>query len=256
MSQRIEEYSRHDFDVNLMPATLRSISKWKSLLEVLMLLNCFYMANIFALFLPQVFDDRSLSTGLKVLFTLTVVSAPLICITVLLPLVMRRLSFVSHVASIQLNTVEEVIGRSIEVRRLKMRASANFRRMLSHRLSATSESTNPAETSEDQHELPTRTTNMQRALQELFRDFDQNLDGKIDRHEFKQALKTVKIDLSRQQLDAILREIDLDQDGSVELDEFEDMIFGEEQIYTDAERESAEQIAVSSQMKSLMQFDL
>jgi len=54
----------------------------------------------------------------------------------------------------------------------------------------------------------------------LWNVFDENGDGSISSREFRKAVRILGLDLTNAELDAIVREIDLDRSGSIEFDEF------------------------------------
>jgi Ca2+-binding EF-hand superfamily protein len=57
-------------------------------------------------------------------------------------------------------------------------------------------------------------------LRRVFRGFDVNRDGKLSRTEFQSGLRSLKIELDSEQMDDIMRVIDADGDGEIDLDEF------------------------------------
>jgi len=61
---------------------------------------------------------------------------------------------------------------------------------------------------------------MKEKITNAFRLIDANGDGKIDRRELRQVLMSFDPHTKRQDLDACLRQIDVDKDGKIDLDEF------------------------------------
>lgn len=57
-------------------------------------------------------------------------------------------------------------------------------------------------------------------LQEAFKEFDQDGNGRIDRDEFDALLKKLGADLSRNEADAAFKDIDQNGNSAVEFEEF------------------------------------
>ncbi|XP_037703771.1 calmodulin-like [Choloepus didactylus] len=62
------------------------------------------------------------------------------------------------------------------------------------------------------------------ALREAFRVFDLNNDGRISVAELKQAVTNMGMEISEEEVDEMVREVDTDQDGHVDYEEFVRML--------------------------------
>merc|ERR1712185_608498 len=54
----------------------------------------------------------------------------------------------------------------------------------------------------------------------VFREFDRDGNGRIDRGEFRKAMNDLRIDLSSSELTRVIKKFDRDGDGSVSISEF------------------------------------
>ena len=54
----------------------------------------------------------------------------------------------------------------------------------------------------------------------MFREFDRDGNGRIDRGEFRKAMNDLRIDLSSSELTRVIKKFDRDGDGSVSISEF------------------------------------
>jgi Ca2+-binding EF-hand superfamily protein len=61
-------------------------------------------------------------------------------------------------------------------------------------------------------------------LTQAFNLFDQDGSGMIDVHELKEAMKALGFEVSNDDVKAMMKEIDKDNSGTIELDEFLDMM--------------------------------
>jgi len=65
---------------------------------------------------------------------------------------------------------------------------------------------------------------VQQAAQELFALFDGDGDGNITHHEFNEKMKRFGIILKRDELNIVMRELDTDETGYVDVQDFEDLL--------------------------------
>ena len=66
-------------------------------------------------------------------------------------------------------------------------------------------------------------------IRKLFDRFDENSDGMIDSGELKRGLLSLNLaDLPLSQIDRLVKEIDRDENGLIDLDEFEMILHGEQ----------------------------
>ena len=79
-------------------------------------------------------------------------------------------------------------------------------------------------------------------IRKLFDRFDENSDGMIDSGELKRGLLSLNLaDLPLSQIDRLIKEIDKDENGLIDLDEFETILTGNHVHATDEEEESDEE---------------
>lgn len=62
-------------------------------------------------------------------------------------------------------------------------------------------------------------------LRDAFNMFDTDKSGSIDREEVKQLMKKLAQDLTAEELDAIMGEVDTDGDGEISFEEFRALMF-------------------------------
>jgi len=78
-------------------------------------------------------------------------------------------------------------------------------------------------------------------IRKLFDRFDENSDGMIDSGELKRGLLSLNLaDLPLSQIDRLVKEIDRDENGLIDLDEFEMILHGEQKESMSDEEESEE----------------
>ena len=76
-------------------------------------------------------------------------------------------------------------------------------------------------------------------LRNIFYKIDLNMDGKLSREELKTAFKEAKIDLSKEELNNIIKCIDFDGNGYIEYEEFIRVTLPKEQLFTDINLKNA-----------------
>lgn len=62
-------------------------------------------------------------------------------------------------------------------------------------------------------------------IKNLFRRYDPDLDGSIDREDLKAILQSLSMDCSKAELNAIIKAVDKNRDGRIQYNEFVDVIF-------------------------------
>merc|ERR1711959_805683 len=62
-------------------------------------------------------------------------------------------------------------------------------------------------------------------LMQYFRSHDTDNSGFLSRKEFKECMKNAELGLTRQEINALMAEIDVDGDGNISLDEFDGIFF-------------------------------
>ena len=62
-------------------------------------------------------------------------------------------------------------------------------------------------------------------LDAMFKQFDVNSDGRLDRTEFRTCLQSADLGLNRQQITALMGEFDEDQDGLISVEEFKGLAY-------------------------------
>ena len=78
-------------------------------------------------------------------------------------------------------------------------------------------------------------------IRKLFDRFDENSDGMIDSGELKRGLLSLNLaDLPLSQIERLIQEIDKDENGLIDLDEFETILTGNHDHATDEQEESDE----------------
>ena len=79
-------------------------------------------------------------------------------------------------------------------------------------------------------------------IRKLFDRFDENSDGMIDSGELKRGLLSLNLaDLPPTQIDRLIQEIDRDENGLIDLDEFDKILKGEDDDVEDEVVEEAEE---------------
>ena len=76
-------------------------------------------------------------------------------------------------------------------------------------------------------------------LRNIFYKIDLNMDGKLSREELKTAFKEAKIDLSKEELNNIIKCMDFDGNGYIEYEEFIRVTLPKEQLFTDINLKNA-----------------
>merc|ERR1711998_565625 len=62
-------------------------------------------------------------------------------------------------------------------------------------------------------------------LMQYFRSHDTDQSGFLSRKEFKECMKNAELGLTRQEINALMAEIDVDGDGNISLDEFDAVFY-------------------------------
>ena len=57
-------------------------------------------------------------------------------------------------------------------------------------------------------------------LKQIFDQFDKDGNGKLDRDELTQLMKTVNSDVTQQEVDQMIQHADCDNDGTISFEEF------------------------------------
>ena len=70
-------------------------------------------------------------------------------------------------------------------------------------------------------------------LKKIFYKIDLNLDGKLSKYEFEQAFKEAGIDMSKEQLEKMMKSIDFDGNGFIEYEEFIRIALPKEKLFTE-----------------------
>ena len=70
-------------------------------------------------------------------------------------------------------------------------------------------------------------------LKKIFYKIDLNLDGKLSKSEFEQAFKEAGIDMSKEQLEKMMKSIDFDGNGFIEYEEFIRIALPKEKLFTE-----------------------
>ena len=76
-------------------------------------------------------------------------------------------------------------------------------------------------------------------LRKIFYKIDLNLDGKISKEELFIAYKEAGINISKEELDHIIKSIDFDGNGSIEYEEFIRVTLPKDQLFTDVNLKNA-----------------
>ena len=89
-------------------------------------------------------------------------------------------------------------------------------------------------------------------IRKLFDRFDENSDGMIDSGELKRGLLSLNLaDLPPTQIDRLIQEIDRDENGLIDLDEFDKILKGEDDDVEDEVVEEAEESKEESSAKPM-----
>ena len=70
-------------------------------------------------------------------------------------------------------------------------------------------------------------------LKKIFYKIDLNLDGKLSKYEFEQAFKEAGIDMSKEQIEKMMKSIDFDGNGFIEYEEFIRVALPKEKLFTE-----------------------
>ena len=70
-------------------------------------------------------------------------------------------------------------------------------------------------------------------LKKIFYKIDLNLDGKLSKSEFEHAFKEAEIEMTKEQLDNMLKSIDFDGNGFIEYEEFIRVALPKEKLFTE-----------------------
>ena len=76
-------------------------------------------------------------------------------------------------------------------------------------------------------------------LRNIFYKIDLNMDGKLSREELYRAYKEAKIDISKEELNKIIKFMDFDGNGYIEYEEFIRVTLPKEQLFTDINLKNA-----------------
>ena len=70
-------------------------------------------------------------------------------------------------------------------------------------------------------------------LKKIFYKIDLNLDGKLSKYEFEQAFKEAGIDMSKEQIEKMMKSIDFDGNGFIEYEEFIRVALPKDKLFTE-----------------------
>jgi hypothetical protein len=214
LHSRIAQYERFDFDLPLLPSrSLTAISYLSRLLDVLVLFNCGYIVLVSSYMLPRM---NQWSLSVEWLYILLLMFPPLLTLFFLTPLCVRNLSYVSFAAHMHVGVLEDVVEHALELARIRKWVV----RGLAFRISEL-----------DAHLLKEVASGgvAKTGMERFFEVADRDGNNEVSLGEFKVALQSVDVFLPRREQQALMRFVDLDRSGKIDLEEFKMLVYGEQE---------------------------
>jgi hypothetical protein len=220
----IAQYERFDFDLPLLPSrSLAAIRYLSRALDVLVLFNCGYIVLVSAYMLPYMGQWDS---SVEWLYVLLLILPPLVTLFLLTPLCVRNLSYVSFAAQMHVGVLEDVVDHALELARIRKWVM----RGLAFRISEL-----------DAHlKKESGSGGAKTGMEVFFEVADRDGNKEVNLSEFKHALESVDVFLPRREQQALMRFVDLDRSGKIDLDEFKLLVYGEQAEEHDTERKEEE----------------